>query len=122
MTDPADRSSSGPKWGQRGADLFAGRDGQMSMSVQDGRRVVSRGTAVTVSPSTKRTAGQRDHRPAARRSSGGMPGDGGAGIPCRTAVPLEWTTEEQMKNNRIAAGRLSVGTQAAKAVSLSRYS
>jgi hypothetical protein len=29
-----------------------------------------------------------------------MPGDGGAGIPCRTAVPIGWTTEEQQKNNR----------------------
>jgi hypothetical protein len=29
-----------------------------------------------------------------------MPGDGGAGIPCRTAVPIGRTTEEQQKNNR----------------------
>ena len=36
--------------------------------------------------SAKRTAGQRDHRPAARRPSGGMPGGGGAGISCDTAV------------------------------------
>jgi hypothetical protein len=29
-----------------------------------------------------------------------MPGDGGAGIPCRTAVRLAWTIEDQVKNNR----------------------
>jgi hypothetical protein len=46
--------------------------------------------------STKRTAGHNDHRPAARRSSGGMPGDDGAGNPCRTVV----RRLRQLKNNR----------------------
>jgi hypothetical protein len=46
--------------------------------------------------STKRTAGHKDHRPAARRSSGGMPGDDGAGKTCRTAVRRTL----ELKNNR----------------------
>jgi hypothetical protein len=45
--------------------------------------------------STKRTAGHQDHRPAARRSSGGMPGDDGAGNSCRTTV----RRTRQLKNN-----------------------
>jgi hypothetical protein len=46
-----------------------------------------------------------------------MPGGGGAGNPDRTVVRTLLTTEEQLKNNRIAADRSDVwGRRAVKRI------
>jgi hypothetical protein len=66
------------------------------MPVHVVRRVARCSEPPIVAASTKWTAGQRDDRPAARRSSGGMPGDDGAGNTCRTVV----RRLRQLKNNR----------------------
>ena len=56
------------------------------MSRSDAWQVDRGALGRTVSSDAKRTAGQRNTRPATRRSSGGMPGDGGAGINANAAV------------------------------------
>ena len=77
--------------------------------VHDGRRVVAARRRPTVCPARNEPPSQRDLRPAARRPSGGMPGGGGAGNPCRTVV----RTGRQLNNNRIAADRSDVWGQRA---------
>jgi hypothetical protein len=77
--------------------------------LHDGRRVVAARLRPTVCPARNGPPSQRDLRPAARRPSGGMPGGGGAGNPCRTVV----RTRRQLKNNRIAADRSDVWGQRA---------
>jgi hypothetical protein len=77
--------------------------------LHDGRRVVAARPRPTVCPARNGPPSQRDLRPAARRPSGGMPGGGGAGNPCRTVV----RTGRQLKNNRIAADRSDVWGQRA---------